>query len=336
MSLPTPLSSEDQASNAKRVHLNTPAEDEPLFPIREVSRLTGIHTVTLRAWERRYGLICPHRTPKGHRLYSQQDIDKILLILEWVNRGVPISQVGELLQHPQEPLAEAPPCAGDLTLEPPQERLKTWRQRLNQGIRHLKLAQLESVYWQTLTEYGVLPAWQHLWEPCLKQLQAERPQEFTTQAQLQVLETFLRARINQTLYASQTSVWQTESQRLKLLLVRAPGSTSWFEYGFLCLQAAHLGCEVHWLDQAIDINEVGFIGQTFGVYLVLIHTDHHLTQHVKRQLVRLQQQSALTFALSGTLGIEINQAWLMQEGMHFLPLQAFSLGGLPSWFPHLS
>lgn len=30
---------------------------EELFPIREVSRLTGVNPVILRAWERRYGLM---------------------------------------------------------------------------------------------------------------------------------------------------------------------------------------------------------------------------------------------------------------------------------------
>ena len=35
---------------------------EGLFPIREVARLTGVNPVTLRAWERRYGLIQPLRT----------------------------------------------------------------------------------------------------------------------------------------------------------------------------------------------------------------------------------------------------------------------------------
>ena len=30
-------------------------KQEELFPIREVSRLTGVNPVTLRAWERRYG-----------------------------------------------------------------------------------------------------------------------------------------------------------------------------------------------------------------------------------------------------------------------------------------
>ena len=48
---------------------------DALYPIRTVSTLTGVHPVTLRAWERRYGLIRPHRTPKGHRLYTRADVD---------------------------------------------------------------------------------------------------------------------------------------------------------------------------------------------------------------------------------------------------------------------
>lgn len=40
-------------------------DSEGLYPIREVARLTGINPVTLRAWERRYGLIEPKRTEVG-------------------------------------------------------------------------------------------------------------------------------------------------------------------------------------------------------------------------------------------------------------------------------
>ena len=78
------------------LHLDTPDSDE-LFPIREVSRLTGINPVTLRAWERRYGLIQPTRTESGHRLYSKADIETVNRILDWIERGVAVSKVGKLL-----------------------------------------------------------------------------------------------------------------------------------------------------------------------------------------------------------------------------------------------
>jgi len=70
-----------------------------LFPIRHVCAETGINPVTLRAWERRYGLIRPLRTPKGHRLYSADDIARIRRILSLLDEGVAVSQVGRVLQH---------------------------------------------------------------------------------------------------------------------------------------------------------------------------------------------------------------------------------------------
>lgn len=72
-------------------------KQEELFPIREVARLTGVNPVTLRAWERRYGLIQPTRTDSGHRLYSQVDIESVRSILAWIERGVAVSKVGKIL-----------------------------------------------------------------------------------------------------------------------------------------------------------------------------------------------------------------------------------------------
>lgn len=67
------------------------------FPIRTVSEITGVNAVTLRAWERRYGLIKPSRTPKGHRLYSRQDIQLIQEILNRLAQGMSISQITRAL-----------------------------------------------------------------------------------------------------------------------------------------------------------------------------------------------------------------------------------------------
>ncbi|MEE9691700.1 MerR family transcriptional regulator [Aeromonas hydrophila] len=82
-------------------HSASPSPEEGIYPIREVSRLTGVNAVTLRAWQRRYGLVQPARTEKGHRLYSEQDIRHIGEILSWLERGVSIGQVKGLLSEPQ-------------------------------------------------------------------------------------------------------------------------------------------------------------------------------------------------------------------------------------------
>jgi DNA-binding transcriptional MerR regulator len=77
-----------------------PAATAELFPIRTVSDLTGVNPVTLRAWERRHGLIAPVRTPSGHRLYGHEHIESIHRILGLLKRGLPISQVARALAAP--------------------------------------------------------------------------------------------------------------------------------------------------------------------------------------------------------------------------------------------
>ncbi len=77
-------------------------QSEQIFNISDVSQQTGVAAVTLRAWERRYGLIKPERTPKGHRCYKQANIDEIQQIIGWLNRGVAISKIAPLLASNEE------------------------------------------------------------------------------------------------------------------------------------------------------------------------------------------------------------------------------------------
>jgi DNA-binding transcriptional MerR regulator len=68
------------------------------FTIRSVSALTGVNPNTLRAWERRYGLLSPERTPSGYRMYTQADVDRLRAVQDLLNRGVPAGQVVQHLQ----------------------------------------------------------------------------------------------------------------------------------------------------------------------------------------------------------------------------------------------
>lgn len=70
------------------------------YSIGEFARLCGINATTLRAWQRRYGLLKPMRTDGGHRLYSEDDVQQALRIIDWVKKGVPVSQVKPLLARP--------------------------------------------------------------------------------------------------------------------------------------------------------------------------------------------------------------------------------------------
>jgi MerR family transcriptional regulator, light-induced transcriptional regulator len=62
------------------------------YPISAVAKLTAIPLDTLRAWERRYQAVIPKRSARG-RVYSEEQIKRLLLLRQAVEQGHSIGQV---------------------------------------------------------------------------------------------------------------------------------------------------------------------------------------------------------------------------------------------------
>ena len=73
------------------------ASSEDNLPIRVLSELTGVNPITLRAWERRYGLIKPHRSATGHRLYNAGHVELVRRVVALTGQGIPIGRVRDAL-----------------------------------------------------------------------------------------------------------------------------------------------------------------------------------------------------------------------------------------------
>jgi DNA-binding transcriptional MerR regulator len=56
------------------------AIEQGLYRIGEVSRLTDLKPFVLRYWETEFPMLEPVKSPSGHRLYRQQDVDMIFRI----------------------------------------------------------------------------------------------------------------------------------------------------------------------------------------------------------------------------------------------------------------
>jgi DNA-binding transcriptional MerR regulator/methylmalonyl-CoA mutase cobalamin-binding subunit len=65
------------------------------YPIRAVSKLTGLSIDTLRAWEKRYKAISPSRIGGG-RAYGEADIVRLKLLKEAVDKGHRIGEMAKL------------------------------------------------------------------------------------------------------------------------------------------------------------------------------------------------------------------------------------------------
>jgi DNA-binding transcriptional MerR regulator len=129
-------------------------------PIRTICSLTGVNAVTLRAWERRYGFIRPLRTAKGHRLYTHAHVELIRRVLGLVQRGVPIGQVGKLVDTaPESGVASDAPGP--------------WRNyfdRTTAAIARFDEAELDQIYDEALSVHSTDDATRHLILPLLAHL----------------------------------------------------------------------------------------------------------------------------------------------------------------------
>ncbi|MEM8964269.1 MAG: MerR family transcriptional regulator, partial [Acidobacteriota bacterium] len=64
--------------------------------IGNVARRTGLQADLIRAWERRYGAIEPERDRNQRRLYSEDDVTRLVLLRRLVEAGHSIGRVAEL------------------------------------------------------------------------------------------------------------------------------------------------------------------------------------------------------------------------------------------------
>ncbi|WP_415757902.1 MerR family transcriptional regulator [Pseudomonas sp. LT1P18] len=171
-----------------------PLEQEELFPIREVARLTGVNPVTLRAWERRYGLIQPTRTESGHRLYSMTDIDRVRSILGWIERGVAVSKVGKILAR----IAPLQTLSHIIPNELVHSDYTQWQQQVQAVVNAFDEVQLEQVYGQIFSSYPLTVVFQDILLPLWKQL-LQRHEAFGQASEWLFLDGFLRSRVLQRL-----------------------------------------------------------------------------------------------------------------------------------------
>lgn len=146
-----------------------PDEDlEAMFPIGALSDKTGVKTVTLRAWERRHGLLKPRRTPKGHRLFSQHDVVRVRKILELLEQGVPVHRVKSILDGQSAKARLAPLRPGSMPQdEDPwrhyNEQFRRWIQKLDSRSLERTYSEITSLYSQDIVARKlILPLYNEL------------------------------------------------------------------------------------------------------------------------------------------------------------------------------
>jgi len=163
--------------------------DQGLVPIRTVSSLTGVNSVTLRAWERRYDLIKPVRTPKGHRLYTMADVALIQQVVALLDNGMSIGQVRYVLD------ADAINPDPATSNESDADLWGHYQRRLLQAIAAFDDRVLNDLYTEILSLYPVDIVTSRLIVPLLRELGERWVQGTGSIAQEHFFSVFLRNKL---------------------------------------------------------------------------------------------------------------------------------------------
>ncbi|MEW5715565.1 MULTISPECIES: MerR family transcriptional regulator [Pseudomonas] len=256
-------------------HLDSTDSDE-LFPIREVSRLTGVNPVTLRAWERRYGLIQPTRTESGHRLYSKADIETVNRILDWIERGVAVSKVGKILAHDAQQ-AEAIRDERDTVEE---GEWSQWRARLLQVVNAFDDRQLESLYGQIFATYPLNVAFQDILMPLWNELLRHQGR-FGQASEWLFFDAFLRIHTFQRLQAA------TLSPAPRVLLAAMPGECRKLELLVAALLISRDDLAVKVLGMGQPFDELTLVCEKTRPQALIIFSNHAHNLDLAGRLNRL-------------------------------------------------
>jgi len=250
---------------------------QELFPIREVARLTGINPVTLRAWERRYGLVQPTRTESGHRLYSQADIDEVRSILGWIERGVAVSKVGKILARSQALKVQDAP----VQRQPVSSEWGEWQQQVRRAVNAFDERRLEQIYGQVFSSYPMVVVFQDILMPVWHELLV-RQEAFGQTSEWLLLDNFLRARTLQRL-----QLVQGQAQDCTVLLAAVPGQCRELELlvAGLLMASNDIAVQVLALGQPLD--ELSLVVEKRAPQAVVLYSNHQPAVDMPRRLRKL-------------------------------------------------
>ncbi|WP_434602844.1 MerR family transcriptional regulator [Pseudomonas sp. Z4-7] len=263
-------------------------KSEELFPIREVARVTGVNPVTLRAWERRYGLIQPTRTESGHRLYSLSDIEKVRSILGWIERGVAVSKVGKILARTE----SVQPASRFISPDLVRADYAQWQQLVAEAVGNFDDVELDRVYGQIFSSYTAPIVFQDILMPLWRAL-LQRQHEFGQTSEWLFLDGFLRSRVLQRLLLKR----DTSARRVLVSAIAGQCRELELLVTTLFISRAEVGVRVMTVGQPFD--ELTLICQKIKPLALVLVSNHAPAAELPKRLNRLAMSLDCPVMLAG-------------------------------------
>lgn len=143
------------------------------YRIRTAAQLTGLSEQLIRAWERRYGVLSPDRTPGGYRAYTEEDIAVLRRLKELTEQGMAISDAARLVGEIRKEVRGRtlkPERAVPAPKAEAGSRVEAWRLEAMAAVREMDQPRLERVLDGALAALPALAVYDQLIIPTAREI----------------------------------------------------------------------------------------------------------------------------------------------------------------------
>jgi methanogenic corrinoid protein MtbC1 len=172
----------------------TPDGGDPSAPglvrIGDLARRVRVSVDTLRAWERRYGLLNPQRSAGGFRLYSSTDEATVRTMIAEIGRGFPPSEAAKLALSGR-PISRR----ADVGFSTLPDRLDAARSLLRDSLEEFDGRRAHGIFDDLLAEFTLNAVLAEAVLPCLRDLGDRWERGEVTVAQEHFASNLIRERL---------------------------------------------------------------------------------------------------------------------------------------------
>ena len=129
-----------------------------MYTIKQASRLTGVSEASLRAWERRYAVVVPHRNESGYRLYDEQALSAVSTMRRLVDNGWSPAEAAEAVRSGTAPTVLDEVVGGETANGVDQPNAFTYMERFLSSAAQMDAAGIE----ETLDGGFALGSFEHV------------------------------------------------------------------------------------------------------------------------------------------------------------------------------
>lgn len=253
----------------------------PMYRIHRFSKLTGLSTHLIRAWERRYGLVTPARGANRYRLYTDEDVHLFRYLKSKVDQGLSIGDLAEIGR--EKLLEEARHESIKMAVEPPpsegliSELVQAIQKNDRAGFERKLNGALAVIPFEEALHRFLLPLQEHigqLWHDGKLEIAQEH---------------YASNQIKQKIFSAMNQIRVVETG--PSIVVACPAQ-EWHEIS--AMTAAYLcgirGCRVHYLGANLPISELAtYCEQIRPSYVLLsltVDRPEAELQNIVQELVR--------------------------------------------------